>query len=477
MDPSTLPSYAQGSSRSTNTPASTSANLRPHHSNTTARRPETTHSYHLTDSKNRPWLTLSVLSNVSTPHHLPSFTEGDTIRGSVVLDREKEDGIKSISVKVVGQMTSSVTEVLNFVTVSETLWTAPDPRSSQPGSDRDPVGVHTWPFSIRLPPRCEIKSATGALEAFALPASFSERMARVHIQYQLIATVHRRRFRVDSTLGTVVGYRPRIRPGEPSIARQIAYLENTPIPGPDEDPDGWKWLASLPVRGSVFSTRTVDATCTLALALPLCYTRGSVIPCVLALEATDPQALDLLSAPRAPVVRLLRTVATGERALETRRGLEFEHERQALATAVWRPAADAVGVGAGGGQHPHRRPGRRVLHGEIHLASNLKPTSRLGRFELSVSLRAPPPVQRIHLHTHAHAHAHTHPRPQYTVAVYPFSAAAFQPDGDAGAVLQQEPVVVGTVHAPGPRPRAYSPPSYDDVGSAVGQSTEFRLFR
>lgn len=65
---------------------------------------------------------------------------------------------------------------------------------------------------------------------------------------------------------------------------------------------------------------------------------------------------------------------------------------------------------------------------------------------------------------------------QYTVAVYPPKATAFQPDGVADVVLQQEPVVVGTAYAPGPRPRVYSPPGYDDVSSA-GPSSEFNLFR
>ncbi len=46
------------------------------------------------------------------------------------------------------------------------------------------------------------------------------------------------------------------------MARQLAYLENTPLPGPDADPDGWHCLDSLPIRGSVFSTREVDARCT-----------------------------------------------------------------------------------------------------------------------------------------------------------------------------------------------------------------------
>lgn len=45
---------------------------------------------------------------------------------------------------------------------------------------------------------------------------------------------------------------------------------------------------------------------------------------------------------------------------------------QELATAVWWPDSS---------QHPHRR----TLHGEIHLSAGLKPTCRLGKFELAVS--------------------------------------------------------------------------------------------
>lgn len=108
----------------------------------------------------------------------------------------------------------------------------------------------------------------------------------------------------------------------------------------------------------------------------LCYTRGSVIPCIMTVEASDPQALDLLSAPRSPVVRLLRHVTTGDpfdggRNIPT---LDFERDVQELTAAVWHPDTE-------------REPHRRVLHGEIHLSTALKPTCRLGKFELTVSAR------------------------------------------------------------------------------------------
>ncbi|RPD60671.1 hypothetical protein L226DRAFT_473994 [Lentinus tigrinus ALCF2SS1-7] len=397
------------------------------------------HTYHLTDSKGRQWLSLKVMSTAPSSGYLPAFYEGDAVGGSVTLHREKEDSIKSISVQVIGQMTSSAMEVVNFLQVSETLWSSSAPSSSQDSNSGTLVGQFDWPFALTLPRQCQCRSSSGDMETYPLPGSFSERLARVHIQYQVIATVHRSRFRVDSTLGTVIGYCPIIRPDPPSRARQLAYIGNTELPGPDTDPDGWKCLEPHHIRGSVFSTRTVDARCTLALAKPLCYTRGSVIPCLLTVETTDPQALDLLSAPRSPLVRLLRQIATGEGTLRTTGGkrlprLEFEREVQELATAVWQPDRS-------------RQQYRRVLHGEIHLSAGLKPTCRLGTFELT-----------------------------YAVAVYPPRAVAFQPEGGGSTVLQQEPVVIATVYAPGPRPRINSPPGYDDA-SSVGQMSEFRSLR
>ncbi|KAI0708548.1 hypothetical protein C8Q76DRAFT_799799 [Earliella scabrosa] len=404
-------------------------------------RTPTEHLYHLTNSRGQPWLTLKVMSDAPASNYLPAFFEGEAITGVVSLHREKEDSIRSITIQAVGQMTSSVTEVLTFVQVSETVWDGSTTPSSTPSNSNATrlVGHYTWPFSLTLPTHCQLKASNGETRTHRLPSSFSERMARVHIQYQILVTVHRSRFRVDSTLGTVIGYSPVIRPDAPSMARQLAYIQNTPIPGPDVDPDGWKCLPPLNIRGSVFSTRTVDAICTLALAKPLCYTRGSVIPCVMTVETTDPQALDLLSEPRTPVVRLLRQIATRETAPNTSGGkklpsLEYEHDVQELATAVWQPDIT-------------RRPNKRSLHGEIHLSAGLKPTCGLGKFELS-----------------------------YAVLVYPPKAVAFQPDGGGQTVLQQEPVVIGTVHAPGPRPRVCSPPGYDDA-SSMGQSAEFRIFR
>ncbi|KAH9903240.1 hypothetical protein C8Q73DRAFT_742388 [Cubamyces lactineus] len=450
------------------TPSSSGSVLSPGHQST-ARYP-TEHRYNLVTSNGRPWLTLKVFSKAPASNYLPAFYQGETVTGIVQLSLSTGEPIKSISVQIVGQMTSSVTDVLSFIQLSSMLWTrtAVSGASSSPAAALDKlVGNHEWPFNITLPDECELKSPNGSLEKYPLPASFSERMARVHIQYQLVVTVHRSRFRVGSTLGTVIGYCPIIRPSAPTPARQLAYIENAPLVGPDGDPDGWKCLQPLRIIGSVFSTRTVEATCSLALAEPLCYTRGSAIPCLMTIETSDPQALLLLSAPRSPVVRLVRTISTndptagsvGVKGAKKLPRLGYESNVEEITTAVWWP--DPHGSDASS-------PQRKVLHGEIHLSKALKPSCSLGRFEISVCVPLhSKPSTCVHLPC---SHA------QYSVAVFCPRAVAFLPESGAEAVLLRQPVVIGTAYAPGPRPRVYSPPGYDDANS-TGQASEFRLFR
>lgn len=62
-------------------------------------------------------------------------------------------------------------------------------------------------------------------------------------------------------LQTSLIYIPTTRPDPPSLLRQLAYQENTPLLGPEVDPEGWK---SVPfhIRGTIFNTRRVEADCT-----------------------------------------------------------------------------------------------------------------------------------------------------------------------------------------------------------------------
>lgn len=52
------------------------------------------------NSRDRPWLTLKVVSKAPAPTYIPSFHEGDAIGGSVTINLRKEESIKAISIQV-----------------------------------------------------------------------------------------------------------------------------------------------------------------------------------------------------------------------------------------------------------------------------------------------------------------------------------------------------------------------------------------
>jgi hypothetical protein len=85
------------------------------------------------------------------------------------------------------------------------------------------------------------------------------------------------------------------------------------------------------------------------------------------LTSEDVQALDLLSAPNAPVVGLQRRIeyldAGGNKTLDSDLVIGF---------AVWWAHADVAAT----------CPGARKLEGEIHLAKDLAPSSAIGFFSV-----------------------------------------------------------------------------------------------
>lgn len=50
----------------------------------------------------------------------------------------------------------------------------------------------------------------------------------------------------------------------PSPLRQLAYQENSPILGPEADPEGWHTVPSTWVKGNVFGKRSVSIHCTVS---------------------------------------------------------------------------------------------------------------------------------------------------------------------------------------------------------------------
>ncbi|OBZ76034.1 hypothetical protein A0H81_03080 [Grifola frondosa] len=363
------------------------------------------HRYQLLNSKGRPWLILKVLSNAPTPNNLPNFFEGDAINGTVELNLEREDTAKSISITVTGQLTSSVTDVHNFLNVSQVLWSASSEDNTPPNLKRSGKlrGMHSWSYSFFLPKECSFKSHVFPyLPRFR--SAWQGYTSNTKWWPLFIVEGSGLTVQLELSSGTYRSY----------AQRRLRWHDKSP---------------PIKIRGSVFNTRAVDATCTLALAKPLCYTRGSVVPCLMTIKTADPQALDLLAAPRSMLVRLRRHISMGEVSAVGIKssGVEFETATQDVSTATWWSYKE-------GGEPLSQK---RVLHGEIPLASALKPSCNLGRFQLS-----------------------------YTVAVYPPKAVAFAPDDSSDNILQRKTVTIATAYPTGPRPRIYSPPGYDDASSA-----------
>lgn len=62
---------------------------------------------------------------------------------------------------------------------------------------------------------------------------------------------------VNYRLRVNVAYVPDITPAPFSLLRNYAYGENTPLPGPEIDPEGWYALPTASIRGRLFSERMV----------------------------------------------------------------------------------------------------------------------------------------------------------------------------------------------------------------------------
>ncbi|KAJ7158557.1 hypothetical protein C8R46DRAFT_394581 [Mycena filopes] len=327
--------------------------------------------------------------------------------------------------------------MVTFLELPMTLWSRSmgDPRNPGGGKWSEKLrGQYVWPFSISLPPTVTLAAAVGRVEeVFRLPQTFFERHTRGQIEYEVVVRFTRTKLRSDHRLSSAINYMPVSRPGPPSRLRQLAYQRHTALLGPDSDPEGWHTLPSVTARGKLLSSsRTVEATCRLSLATPLCYTRGTTIPCALVIQCSDPQALTLLASPDSAVLRLRRSVRFhgGEKAAahygDVTAKLVWKEELDHSELASWWPAADraletdstdAIAINAY----------RRMLKGEIHLRPDLITSSAIAHFRI-----------------------------EYSVVLFPFDAPGYESLDREPLLI--EPVDIASDYADGPRPLQYSSP-------------------
>ena len=124
------------------------------------------------------------------------------------------------------------------------------------------------------------------VHVYPTPQTFLERGIRANVQYELGLHITHGMLRpasklVDSTLSktirltelsrlkTAIIYTPSMIPPLASVARQQAYIQGSPLPGPAEDPDGWQTLPKVMVYGKLPRRPEVEVECTLSFAKPV----------------------------------------------------------------------------------------------------------------------------------------------------------------------------------------------------------------
>ncbi|QRW17691.1 arrestin [Rhizoctonia solani] len=227
----------------------------------------------------------------------PVYYDGGTVQGSVRINLESPQTIRSVVVEVEGELQlPSAYDISPLWHEKQKLWDSSgsfDPRSIQS------TGEWNWDFSFPIPTHFD-NTVNGGSPRTKLPG---------FMQYRVLLFVKRGKYLSDLVeLQTLFAYIPRERAPPPSPLRELAYHQGTAPPGPEDDPDGWKQCKTINAKGAIFGNREVNMTYRPYLANPTIYPRGGTIFYRIEVSGGDSQALDLLSSPSSIVVLLTREV-------------------------------------------------------------------------------------------------------------------------------------------------------------------------
>jgi len=379
--------------------------------------------------KNQKWLSVFIKSGAKNASSMPMFFENDDILGRVEIDLEKAESVKCVTITIQAGTTFVGQDENIFLTETQTLWTP----TAESGSKLK--GKHSWPFKFVLKREVPMKEEKKSEMMYRLPPNFTETASPAYIDYKLIVTVHRGLLRVNQVLSTSLGYLPTTFPDPPSTLRRLAYQENTQLIGPDGDPQGWKVLTPVIVKGTLFSAKPVKVECTLAIASPLSYAVGSAIPFIITFKGDDAQVLDVLGKPSTVRLRLVRSMATGSEATDDMGSRRTDnHFLEQVGQAYFWDSKGAQDVN------------KRVFQGEMELVKTLKPSFKFPNFTI-----------------------------RYKLELSPFEAAGFVGpvyEGKYPALLSEQ-VTITTKQIPGLTIRSYAPPGYEkpkavDYSKSVG---------
>ncbi|KIY66486.1 hypothetical protein CYLTODRAFT_377683 [Cylindrobasidium torrendii FP15055 ss-10] len=398
--------------------------------------PRAQHEYTLAvRSSGIPWATLKLLSRAHASKQVPMYAEGDKIKGALVLDAKKAGSTRCVTLTLMGQILTSSTQWL-FLEHKVVLWDR--------SSSSHKLQAVELPFSFSIPTEVDLNGST-----YRLPQTSVDPVGKNDVQYSLFLHMKRSGLvtAVSSSIRTVVAYMPRSRPPPPSELRSLAYNESTSIPGPDVDPDGWRTLPPCTFYGKTGENAQLKVKCTLWLARPLSYTRGSVIPCMLSISSSNHDVLSRLN-PALISLRLRQTLTVYPSNIQN----SVYQQRPAMDTVVdvrkeavsmgsaryhetqgrWKDTAQDVGTAVWWPVHREPDDDRMHFEGEVKLHPQLRPTSQMGNYRI-----------------------------RYSVVLMPIEHPKFTYKGDLREPLLEVGVDIVTMYAPGPRPRAYAPMSED----------------
>ncbi|KAI5119431.1 hypothetical protein M0805_009882 [Coniferiporia weirii] len=358
----------------------------------------------LVDSTGRPVVLLRIFKRAGSFGYLPIFQEGEEIVGQVEFNFTEPEIVEGITLSAKGTITGLGKHQKVFVEVEENLWRADrlltQINACMPSSSGGPgaqlKGYFNWPFSVKIPSHLAVTDerkcgALGTQFFGQLPPSFPTSDLHSSISYEVTLTV-KGQARHDLVLSIPFVYMPISRPPSLSSVQDLARNNQ-------RTEDTWEVFRSFVVRGIAFVAYNVDVICTFALARPLSYTRGTSIPCVLALECADAQTIELLASARAPVVRLCRCVDDASSGLELKitRILDAIKPPCMLASCAELRVADTTDMESGGFASAIRAIKTslqgdlhsKILIGEIPLREDLTPSFSFARMSLKYEVQMP----------------------------------------------------------------------------------------
>ncbi|KIM35177.1 hypothetical protein M413DRAFT_368864 [Hebeloma cylindrosporum] len=182
-------------------------------------------------------------------------------------------------------------------------------RKSKPKSILSPQVLSSFSaistvHDAHLQPITRNRDENASANIYPMPQSFLETQVTVNVGYELSVHIVHGRFRPDSRIKTNISYVPSIHAKPCSFAGSQPCRETV---GQRHSTTCWFALPTVSLGVGV-NGKEEEVECTLQLAQPLSYTRGTSISCRLMLSSSSSEAINIASKTDVPRVRLRRQI-------------------------------------------------------------------------------------------------------------------------------------------------------------------------